>query len=114
MSDRASLLRAVLFDFDGTLVNTTPLILRCFRATCEQVFGFACEDAAYIQTFGIPLQAAMAQMIERLTTEGRIAAFADPAAKAEELTCTYRVFNESWHDNMIQPFVGVNEMLCEL
>ena len=82
MSDRASLLRAVLFDFDGTLVNTTPLILRCFRATCEQVFGFACEDAAYIQTFGIPLQAAMAQMIERLTTEGRIAAFADPAAKA--------------------------------
>jgi pyrophosphatase PpaX len=114
MTDRALKLRAVLFDFDGTLVNTTPLILRCFRATCEQVFGFACEDAAYIQTFGIPLQTAMAQMIERLTVEGRIAAMADPLAKAEELTGTYRAFNERWHDEMIQPIAGVDEMLQEL
>lgn len=114
MSDRASALRAVLFDFDGTLVNTTPLILRCFRATWMQVFGFECEDATYIQTFGIPLETAMADITARLVDQCRIAAPADTAAKAEELTRTYRAFNERWHDEMIQPFVGVDEMLREL
>src|ERR1043165_4003471 len=96
MSDRASLLRAVLFDFDGTLVNTTPLILRCFRATWMQVFGFECEEATYIQTFGIPLETAMAHITTCLVDECRIMAPADLAAKAEELTRTYRAFNERW------------------
>ncbi len=114
MSDRAFAPRAVLFDFDGTLVNTTPLILRCFRATWRQVFGFECEDATYIQTFGIPLETAMTNIIARLADECRIAAPADPAATAEELTRTYRAFNERWHDDMIQPFAGVDDMLREL
>lgn len=29
----------ILFDFDGTLVNTTPLILRSFHATWIEIFG---------------------------------------------------------------------------
>src|SRR5262249_58098776 len=45
----------LLFDFDGTLVNTTPLILRTFRATWERVFGFVYEDSQYIKTFGMVL-----------------------------------------------------------
>ena len=112
--DRHSELRAVLFDFDGTLVNTTPLILHCFRATCQQSFGFECEDAAYIQTFGIPLETAMTQLITRLVNERRITAPVDLVTKAEELTLTYRTFNQRWHDEMIQPFTGIDEMLNEL
>jgi pyrophosphatase PpaX len=114
MGERISQLRVVLFDFDGTLVNTTPLILRCFRATWAQVYGLALEDAEYIRTFGIPLQAAMAHLLERLAAEGHIPAPEDLAAKVEELVWAYRSFNEDWHDEMIQPFAGVGEMLREL
>jgi pyrophosphatase PpaX len=114
MSYRTPSLRVVLFDFDGTLVNTTPLILRCFRATWQQVCGITCEDAEYIRTFGIPLHTAMEQMLERFAAEGHITRPTDLAAKAEELVLTYRAFNEDWHDQMIQPFAGVDEMLREL
>ncbi len=46
MRHRTHKIRAVLFDFDGTLVDSTPLILRCFRATQEQVFGITTGDNA--------------------------------------------------------------------
>jgi pyrophosphatase PpaX len=114
MNQRAAALRVVLFDFDGTLVNTTPLILRCFRATWRQVFGLECADAEYIQTFGIPLQTAMEQMLARLAEAGRLSAPPDVAAQAAELVRVYRAFNEIWHDEMIQPFAGVDETLREL
>lgn len=118
--------RVILFDFDGTLVNTTPLILRSFRATWEQVFGFALEDAAYIQTFGTLLHTALCRLTESCVADGRIqipngpphgASQALPdfvAAKADELLTTYRQFNLQWHDEMCQPFAGVSELLREL
>lgn len=114
--------RVILFDFDGTLVNTTPLILRSFRATWEQVFGFALEDTAYIQTFGTLLRTALCRLTEKCVTDGRIHVpngapeqlpdFVE--AKAEELLTTYRQFNLQWHDEMCQPFAGVSELLREL
>ena len=108
----------LLFDFDGTLVNTTPLILRTFRATWERVFGFVLDDACYIRTFGMLLPAAIKVLIEQGLAEERIARpddlpkFLD--AKAEEALLAYRAFNRQWHDEMIRPFDGVDETLREL
>jgi pyrophosphatase PpaX len=108
----------LLFDFDGTLVDTTPLILRSFCATWEQVFGFVLDDACYIRTFGMLLPAAMKALIEQAIAEERIArpdnlpAFLN--AKAEEALLAYRAFNLQWHDEMIRPFEGVDETLREL
>ncbi len=108
----------LLFDFDGTLVNTTPLILRSFRATWERVFGFVLDDSCYIRTFGMLLPAAMKTLIEQAIAEGRIARPDDPAkflnAKVEEALLAYRAFNRRWHDEMIRPFDGVDETLREL
>lgn len=118
--------RVILFDFDGTLVNTTPLILRSFRATWEQVFGFALEDAAYIQTFGTLLRTALCRLTESCVADGRIQLpngvpngvpeqLPDfVAAKADELLTTYRQFNLQWHDEMCQPFAELSELLREL
>jgi len=103
-----------LFDFDGTLVNTTPLILRSFHATWQQVCGLRCEDAEYIATFGLPLPVAFEQMTERFAAEGRIPRPAQAASLVEELIATYRSFNERWHDEMIEPFDGIAETLPKL
>jgi pyrophosphatase PpaX len=113
METKAAKTRAVLFDFDGTLVDTTALILRCFHATWER-YGVACEDAEYIRTFGIPLKQALEGMLRRFIAEGRVASHPDPAAHAEELAAAYRELNARWHDEMIRPFPGVDETLRAL
>jgi len=119
-------IKLFLFDFDGTLVNTTPLILRAFRATWERVFGFVYDDSQYIKTFGMLLPKAMRLLTEQAIVEERIArpnglpgfsaeCSADYlTAKSEELTLVYRTFNQQWHDEMIEPFDGVEETLGEL
>lgn len=107
-------LRVALFDFDGTLVNTTPLILRCFHATWQQVCELVNEDAEYIQTFGLPLQTAMEQMAARYLAAGRIAAMTDQSTLVDKLIATYRSFNECWHDEMIEAVAGMAETLAAL
>jgi len=108
----------LLFDFDGTLVNTTPLILRTFRATWERVFGFVYDDSQYIKTFGMLLPKAMRMLTDQAVAEGRVARPDDLAgflaAREEELTLVYRAFNQQWHDQMIEPIDGVEETLGEL
>jgi pyrophosphatase PpaX len=108
----------LLFDFDGTLVDTTPLILRSFCTVWQQVFGFTFEDSCYIKTFGMLLPAAMRELIEQAIAEGRVARPDDPQvflnSKVEELMLAYRAINLLWHDEMIRPFDGVDEVLREL
>ena len=49
--------RGILFDFDGTLANTTPLILATFHQTLDHfVPERKVEDQAIINTFGLPLR----------------------------------------------------------
>lgn len=106
--------RVILFDFDGTLVNTTPLILRSFRATWQKMFGFEMEDADYINTFGTLLHTALKELTERCVADGRICKIDDLTAKADELLRTYRAFNNEWHDQIVEPFAGIDETLQEL
>ena len=106
--------RIILFDFDGTLVNTTPLILRSFRATWQKVFGFEMADADYINTFGTLLHSALKGLAERCIADGRLCAVKDVTAVADELLRTYREFNLAWHDEAIEAFAGMDEALREL
>jgi pyrophosphatase PpaX len=106
--------RVILFDFDGTLVNTTPLILRSFRATWQKVFGFEMADADYIKTFGMLLHSALRGLTEQCVADGRICAVEDLTTMADDLLRTYREFNSEWHDQVIEPFAGIDEALKEL
>ncbi len=49
---------AVLFDLDGTLLNTIPLILATNRHTFEKVLGWVPSDDAILATIGEPLMTA--------------------------------------------------------
>ena len=107
-------LETILFDFDGTLVNTTPLILRSFRETWQAHLGFNFADEVYISTFGTHLQSALDQLIDLGIETGHHQAPADRQATIGEMLRTYRRINLSWHDSMVEPFPGIDQMLDHL
>jgi pyrophosphatase PpaX len=99
---------AVLFDLDGTLIDTTDLIL----ASCQHTFarhlkGGCPPREALIATFGRSLPESL---LEVALAEGA----EDPDAFAAEMLATYRAHNDEHHDALIRPFEGVEPMLAEL
>ena len=93
--------RAILFDLDGTLIDTTGLILCCFDHSWQTVCGRIPARAGVLATFGIPLREAML----------RLGADAD---LAERLVTEYRQYNSANHDLLARPFTGVRQTVCEL
>lgn len=89
----------VLFDLDGTLIDTKELILTSFRKGSEDVLGEALPDERVQALIGIPL-------IEQATILA--------PGHAEELIVAYRKRNKELHDQLIHYFEGTREMLDEL
>lgn len=92
-------LRAVLFDFDGTLVDTTELIYQSMRHAASEVLGYEPPREVLMQYVGQPLQ----RQMELLDAE-----------RAEELAAAYQAHNESYHDHYIREFPGVPEALLRV
>jgi pyrophosphatase PpaX len=91
--------RAVLFDLDGTLVDTIGLILASFRHATEVVLGQAVADDLLLAGIGTPLAKQMSSFSEQ---------------HAEELVRVYREHNLSVHDALAAEFPGVADVLREL
>ena len=103
------MLSAALFDFDGTLVDTTELIHQSLRHAAREVLGR--EDLsreALLQNVGRPLP----RQMELLLAGGAVAG--GEAERVEELLQVYRRHNEENHDALIQEFPGVEEALARL
>lgn len=106
---------AILFDLDGTLIDSTDLILQCFDYSWGTVCGFNHSREALVRTFGTPLRAAMNRLL-----------FASGAAKngggsvetttdiVDKLLAEYRSYNVAHHDLLARPFEGAREVLTEL
>jgi pyrophosphatase PpaX len=92
-------LEAVLFDFDGTLIDTGELIRTSFRHTLRSTIGVELSDEMLTANVGVPL-------IEQM--EG----FAP--GRGDELVAVYREHNHAHHDDIARPFDGVEEMLAGL
>jgi pyrophosphatase PpaX len=98
----------ILFDLDGTLVDTTDLILRSFRHAFDRHLpGRLPARDAIVATFGTSLPGVLTEMA---AAEGHDA----PERLAEEMLNTYREYQHQYHDTLIQPFPGVREMLSAL
>lgn len=91
--------RAVLFDLDGTLVDTIELILASFRYATEAVLGEAIADDMLLAGVGTPLVTQMGSFSQE---------------HAEELVRVYREHNASVHDGLAAEFPGTAEVLAEL
>ena len=93
-------IKGVLFDLDGTLVNTTPLILESFRHTFKQ-FGMPVpSDGELVAGFGLPMRTAVTAYM--------------PDEMADEFCDAYRAYQRTRYDELIEGIDGVAETLSAL
>ncbi len=93
------MLKAALFDFDGTLVDTTELIYRSMRHAAGEVLGREVSREILMANVGQPLP----RQMELLS-----------AGHAKMLLESYRLHNEQNHDALIKEFPGVEDSLARL
>ncbi|QDO90044.1 HAD-IA family hydrolase [Ornithinimicrobium ciconiae] len=86
----------VLFDFDGTLADTIPLIVASFRHTVAEVVGHEVTDVEARSWIGHTLIDTFGQRYP---------------ARADELVTAYRAWNLAHHDELIRPVDGIPEVL---
>lgn len=91
--------KAILFDLDGTLIDTTPLIIESFKHTVTAHLQREFDPAEAIAFFGKPLRDAM----EFLAPD-----------KVDDLIVTYREFNHANHDKLARSFSGITEVILKL
>jgi pyrophosphatase PpaX len=89
----------VLFDLDGTLVNTNELIIASYDHTLRTCLGLT-----------VPRETLRSHIGETLA---KIMASYD-AARAPELCDCYRAYNLEHHDRLIERYEGVQEAIHQL
>lgn len=79
------MIKAVMFDFDGTLIDTNSLIIASFKYTYKKHLGIDVPEEDIVKYFGEPLGTTLARY---------------SPDNYEELMVTYKEYNSSQHDNM--------------
>ena len=94
-------IKAVLYDFDGTLADTVPLILESFKAAYIKVFGYCNRtEEDFKRYIGLPLISTF-EMHDEIT--------------ADKLFYAYLEYNEKLlRDNKVKLFDGVYEELTRI
>jgi len=93
------MIKVVLWDLDGTILDTTDLILASYKHAFEKVFGRLIDDKEALANFGRTLKDVM---------------FTYSKEKGEELIEAYRDFNHKRHDGMIRPYPGILDALANV
>lgn len=94
-------LSAVLFDLDGTLIDSIELILRSLEHTLEAYGKPPRHREQLTSRIGIPLRT-------------HLAVFGDDDAEIDAMVDTYRAWNRAHHDAFVQPMDGIGGALDAL
>ncbi len=86
----------VLFDLDGTLIDTNRLIIDCFKHTYKAHLDLDVSEEEILKHFGEPLIITLRRYSEE---------------KHQEMFETYVSFNEAIHDDYVTLCPGVRECL---
>ncbi len=92
-------IQAVLFDLDGTLIDTNELIIQTFQTVLDERFPGKYSRETILPFLGPPLYETFQQV--------------DPT-QVDDLIDAYRKWNMENHDAMVQAFPGVVETLENL
>jgi pyrophosphatase PpaX len=92
-------IKGVLFDLDGTLVNTSELIIKTFEQTIMTHLGKNPSQDEITRYFGLPLKECLRKFDEE---------------KADDMMAFYREYNTKHHDLLIKPFPRISEALSML
>ncbi len=95
-----SKVNTVLFDFDGTIMDTNEVIIRSWQHTFKTVEGKERPKEHIIETFGEPLYVTMEKLL--------------PQIPLEEGVSIYRGYHYSNFKDLIEVFPGVIEVIKEL
>ncbi len=94
--------RPVLFDLDGTLADTIPLLLASMRAAYGAVGGTVPGDREWLRGMGTPLRA------QFMHWEGR------DLARVEALIAVYREWQVAHLAEFVTEYAGIRELLGAL
>ncbi len=87
------MIKVILFDFDGTLINTNDLIFKSYEVAFQEVFNRKIEMEEILTLYGKPLYPSLMKYGE----------------EGERLYQIYREYNEIHHDELVKTFPGVYE-----
>jgi len=92
------MIKAILFDFDGTLINTNDLIFTSYRHAFKTVQNREIKMPEMLEMYGRPLAVSLEKYGE----------------DKEKLYKAYREFNANSHDELIKKFEGAAEGVKKL
>lgn len=91
-------IRTVLFDLDGTLIDSIELILASYRYTMAEHGYPEVSDAEWLRGVGTPLRTQLGQ-------------WASTQEQLDALVATYRSYNLANHDRMVRAFPLVPDLV---
>ncbi|MFI8687937.1 pyrophosphatase PpaX [Rossellomorea sp. NPDC077527] len=94
-----SRITTILFDLDGTLINTNDLIISSFLHTLNHYYPGQYEEKDVHPFMGPPLEESFGEL--------------NPE-KMEEMCAHYRAYNHEHHDSLVTEFEGVYETVQTL
>lgn len=92
-------IEVVLFDLDGTLIDTIELILSSMRHATAEVLGEALPDDVLMHNIGVPLRVQMCEFAP---------------GREDELLRVYRAHNATVHDELVCGYPDTAQALAEL
>jgi pyrophosphatase PpaX len=94
-------IETVLFDLDGTLIDSIELILESYRHTMRTHGHGEVPDTEWMRGVGTPLRVQLSR-------------WARTPEEMDALVATYRDYNLSNHDRMITIYPGVRDMVSAI
>ncbi len=91
------MIKYILFDFDGTLVNTNDVILASWQHTYKHYLGHEIDVKHITQSFGEPLHVTIVRELPHI----------DPKESSE----VYRAYQVEHADELVKIFPGIKETL---
>lgn len=93
-------INTILFDYDGTIMNTNDVVIKSWQHTYRTVEGKELSAEIIVKTFGEPLFITMGRLLPTITVDEGVA--------------IYRSFLREHYSDMIKPFPGMVELVRDI